>query len=237
MKLLLTSALFLFFAFFISCKSENAEEETAETTSTVNTIADTVNKSTTSIPVSANPTLPALQLPQAVTAVPTNTTEGLNPAHGQPGHRCDIEVGAPLNSKPEPTMIQPTITPTVKPTTNPAATVSPLPSLQVNPTANNNAVTATAKGLNPAHGQPGHRCDIAVGAPLDSKPAAKTTTPVTTSTQTIPPAITTTSTMPNKTTVMPLPGAPGLNPKHGEPGHRCDIAVGAPLNSEPKKGN
>jgi len=24
-----------------------------------------------------------------------------------------------------------------------------------------------------------------------------------------------------------------LNPKHGEPGHRCDIAVGAPLNSKP----
>lgn len=25
----------------------------------------------------------------------------LNPAHGQPGHRCDIAVGQPLNSKPE----------------------------------------------------------------------------------------------------------------------------------------
>ncbi|MCY7328555.1 MAG: hypothetical protein LH618_08410 [Saprospiraceae bacterium] len=28
-------------------------------------------------------------------------------------------------------------------------------------------------GINPAHGQPGHRCDIAVGASLDSKPMAK----------------------------------------------------------------
>jgi len=27
--------------------------------------------------------------------------------------------------------------------------------------------------LNPAHGQPGHRCDIAVGAPLNSAPAAQ----------------------------------------------------------------
>ena len=26
-----------------------------------------------------------------------------------------------------------------------------------------------------------------------------------------------------------------LNPKHGEPGHRCDIAVGAPLNSKSDK--
>lgn len=25
----------------------------------------------------------------------------LNPAHGEPGHRCDIPVGKPLNSKPE----------------------------------------------------------------------------------------------------------------------------------------
>jgi len=23
--------------------------------------------------------------------------------------------------------------------------------------------------------------------------------------------------------------APGMNPQHGKPGHRCDIAVGAPL--------
>jgi hypothetical protein len=50
-----------------------------------------------------------------------------------------------------PTVTAPTITtmPTVQPTT-----------------------TATAPGMNPAHGQPGHRCDIPVGQPLNSKPAA-----------------------------------------------------------------
>ena len=31
---------------------------------------------------------------------PATTQAGLNPPHGQPGHRCDIAVGAPLNSKP-----------------------------------------------------------------------------------------------------------------------------------------
>jgi hypothetical protein len=31
---------------------------------------------------------------------------------------------------------------------------------------------ATAPGMNPAHGQPGHRCDIPVGQPLNSQPAA-----------------------------------------------------------------
>ncbi len=90
------------------------------------------------------------------------------------------------------------------------------------------AGTATGTGLNPPHGQPGHRCDIAVGAPLNSAPA-KTTTSVSstpaTSTATIQPTITAPAT---KT-------APGMNPPHGQPGHRCDIAVGAPLNSAPAK--
>lgn len=40
-----------------------------------------------------------------------------------------------------------------------------------NPAANPNTVLGDNKGLNPAHGQPGHRCDIAVGAPLNSAPA------------------------------------------------------------------
>jgi hypothetical protein len=80
----------------------------------------------------------------------------LNPAHGKPGHRCDIAVGAPLNSV----------------ATKPAATATstPLPTNTVNATAPSN----TAK-LNPAHGKPGHRCDIAVGAPLNSVAATPAT--------------------------------------------------------------
>lgn len=84
---------------------------------------------------------------------------------------------------------------------------------------------ATGKGLNPAHGQPGHRCDIAVGMPLNS-PAGKTTTPAPTVQTTTAPAITT----------APAPinmGAPAgnakLNPAHGQPGHDCAVQVGAPL--------
>lgn len=64
--------------------------------------------------------------------------------------------------------------------------------------------------LNPAHGQPGHRCEIPVGAPLDSSPAkssdkAQSGSPVINS------------------------GDVKLNPAHGQPGHRCDIKVGDPL--------
>jgi hypothetical protein len=83
--------------------------------------------------------------------------------------------------------------------------------------------TATA-GLNPAHGQPGHRCDIAVGAPLNSAPAQQNTSAVST-----PVNISTDNSSQTSTTTV----APGMNPAHGQPGHRCDIAVGAPLNSQP----
>lgn len=77
--------------------------------------------------------------------------------------------------------------------------------------------------MNPAHGQPGHRCDIAVGAPLNS-PAVKTT-----NTTTSAPVTTTSVATATPSPVQPV--APGMNPAHGQPGHRCDIAVGAPLNS------
>jgi cytoskeletal protein RodZ len=105
----------------------------------------------------------------------------LNPPHGEPYHRCDIPVGAPLNSPPANTAQQ-TIS-------NAASTSAPqnannAPSLANNPTAptlenanrlnsgqtrsttqtNNN--TGTKPRLNPAHGQPWHRCDIPVGSPL-----------------------------------------------------------------------
>lgn len=84
--------------------------------------------------------------PQPATAVtqpsPSKSTGALNPAHGQPGHRCDIEVGAPLNSA-------------LKQTTQAAPTTS-------KPAATTNGSVK----LNPAHGQPGHDCSVAVGQPL-----------------------------------------------------------------------
>jgi len=85
---------------------------------------------------------------------PAKTAPGMNPPHGQPNHRCDIAVGAPLNSPPGKT-----VTPTQ---TSPAPQSAPAAPAILNP----GTATATAPGMNPPHGQEGHRCDVAVGAPL-----------------------------------------------------------------------
>lgn len=105
-------------------------------------------------------------------------------------------------------------------------------------------VQATKPGMNPPHGQPGHRCDIAVGAPLNSKPAAtgntqamKFTPPTTTGqTQNITaPNGTPAILQPNAEAPKPVPqktleGWQGkANPAHGQEGHRCDVKVGDPL--------
>lgn len=87
----------------------------------------------------------------------SNTTAALNPAHGQPGHRCEIPVGAPLDgSSTTNTQTQPQMT-----TSNPTGTMSPV---RVN---NTNTGTSTGTAMkNPPHGQPGHDCAVPVGADL-----------------------------------------------------------------------
>ena len=79
---------------------------------------------------------------------------GLNPEHGLPGHRCDISVGAPLNSPPGNTAA-----PSVQ-------TTAPAPAPVMTPAPTNTPTSGSTAKLNPAHGQPGHDCAIAVGAPL-----------------------------------------------------------------------
>lgn len=74
--------------------------------------------------------------------------------------------------------------------------------------------------LNPEHGMPGHRCDIPVGAPLSSAPAAPN---MKADIQPMPaPNVAPVSTTPSE-----FSGKP--NPEHGLPGHRCDMPVGATL--------
>lgn len=78
--------------------------------------------------------------------------------------------------------------------------------------------------LNPAHGQPGHDCAIAVGAPLDGSGGKSQVTSPSVQPMVQP------MTQPLAQPKIPS-GTPtgGLNPAHGEPGHDCAVAVGAPL--------
>src|SRR6476620_5130872 len=70
-----------------------------------------------------------------------------NPAHGKPGHRCDIPEGAPLPISSLPAGA------------NAFSATAP-----TTPLVSENAIA----GMNPAHGKPGHRCDIPVGDPLST---------------------------------------------------------------------
>jgi hypothetical protein len=112
-----------------------------------------------------NPVIQSKMQPANATApsqiTPAPSGKGLNPAHGQPGHRCDIAVGAPLSSAPAAKPSAPVTTPIAAPTSSPAP-------MQITPSATTTPSTPAAPGakLNPAHGQPGHDCAIAVGAPL-----------------------------------------------------------------------
>jgi hypothetical protein len=73
----------------------------------------------------------------------------------------------------------------------------------------------TQAGLNPPHGQPGHDCSIAVGAPLKGN-----------SMQVAPSS----PAPPSPVLTSPPSGNTGkLNPPHGQPGHDCAIPVGQPL--------
>lgn len=125
-----------------------------------------------------------------------------NPKHGEPGHRHDLPDGAPLPATTQTSSLS---------STDMARFASATTANQAQTQGLNSPASATvpssAGPLNPAHGQPGHRCDIAVGAPLSSAPASPKTTG----------------------------SSKKLNPAHGQPGHRCDIAVGAPLDSPPAK--
>lgn len=89
---------------------------------------------------------------EAETEATTNAEEGdvkVNPAHGLPGHRCDLPVGAPLTAS-------------AGSTPNPTPT-SQLPSTSVSPIRLDQSPT-----VNPPHGEPGHDCSVPVGAKLDN---------------------------------------------------------------------
>ncbi|HET9747109.1 MAG TPA: hypothetical protein VFP97_15445 [Chitinophagaceae bacterium] len=131
---------YLLLIFFVSCTSEPENKEQLG--------APSVLPEASTISPGSNDSSATLSNPAGV---------ALNPAHGQPGHRCDLAVGAPLNPPTATNSAQTTVA------SNPAI----IPANTPKTGTSSNSATAT---LNPKHGEPGHRCDIAVGAPLNSKP-------------------------------------------------------------------
>ncbi len=164
-------------------KDKEAKTDTPAVSTPVNTTVAPVTSpdvsttpavsTTTILPTTTTvATQPSKQATITTSQPVTTTTAGLNPAHGQPGHRCDISVGAPLNS-PAGKATTPTVNTNSAPVNLSPSIVNTSP--QIVPTPSTQTVAA---GMNPAHGQPGHRCDISVGAPLNSPVKTNTTPPV-----------------------------------------------------------
>ena len=115
-------------------------------------------------PTLQNTVQPASQgtLQPASASAPGTASGAINPPHGQPGHNCDIAVGAPLNSQP---VAQPVnAAPSNQLLTQPQVSVAPT---QGGAIAAPQGTSPSNVRLNPAHGQPGHNCAVEVGKPLN----------------------------------------------------------------------
>lgn len=145
-------------ALFYSCdKKEAATTENAAITSIV---TDSTNASVAK--TSADVTS------QDATAVAANTPSdkpALNPEHGLPYHRCEIAVGAPIDSAPT-QQAPPQVAPQQTAASNSFNTNPISPSLAPSSAPAPVQATGPKPANNPAHGQPHHRCDLEVGAPL-----------------------------------------------------------------------
>ncbi|MCP9752914.1 hypothetical protein [Ferruginibacter sp. HRS2-29] len=156
MKKILPCAIVLFS--LIACNSNQPDQDPSIRVAPSTTKTDSVGQQTSTANPAIAPVQPATAPTQVQTVQTAPTTAGLNPAHGQPNHRCDIAVGAPL-STPIQTGAQPQQTIQQVP-----AGVKPSVSTGATPTAIPNGSTAK---LNPPHGEPGHDCKIPVGQPLN----------------------------------------------------------------------
>ena len=146
--------LFVSSLLFVSCKKE-LEPQDSTTPSKIVPFTEAANtpQNQPVIPVQT-PQNPNTVNQNVAVSTPVAVTKGMNPAHCQPGHHCDIAVGAPLNS--------PVATPKNNPAVPQQNNAVPTTMTTPNPTVS----TPTPEGMNPPHGQEKHRCDIAVGAPL-----------------------------------------------------------------------
>ena len=166
MKNIFVSACILASVFFVACSGSDTkatDESLSPATSTKPvtplTIADTLLSDTSIVRPALTKSLPTATT-TTLSGNSVSAKAGMNPAHGLPGHRCDIAVGASLSTPVT------TSTPQVNSvTTN--TTTSPVSSPVIKSISTPSALTSGAGGkLNPPHGQPGHDCAVEVGKPL-----------------------------------------------------------------------
>ncbi|QOW11194.1 hypothetical protein Q73A0000_12925 [Kaistella flava (ex Peng et al. 2021)] len=143
-------------AIFYSC--DKKEEVQSDTENVTNAKKDSVNKVG-----SITYTSDIEEVAAAVAANNQSEKPTLNPEHGQPYHRCEIPVGAPIDSAPPqnaaPQVMQQQNLSSNNFNTNP---ISP----SAAPSPEQAQATGPKPANNPAHGEPHHRCDLEVGAPL-----------------------------------------------------------------------
>ncbi|MBB4118570.1 hypothetical protein GGR32_000850 [Mesonia hippocampi] len=118
-----------------------------------------------STPAEASDTQTTKQVDKKTETTPAaKASPKTNPPHGEPGHRCGIPVGAPLDgsatqSGNNANLLNKDLYGNTGNTTQKA-----------NTTVQPRAKQQTAEGMqgkpNPPHGQAGHRCDVKVGEPL-----------------------------------------------------------------------
>lgn len=149
MKKLLIAATLLSCGFLYACGDTDATSSNDATSDTTVTapLSDTAKSSMEA----------AIEQPgasQGATEVPGSGSGKVNPPHGQPGHICELPVGAPLDGS-------------VAPAGSGQQNIQIQPQTTAPPVQQMQAPATTAPGTNPPHGQPGHVCELPVGAPLN----------------------------------------------------------------------
>jgi hypothetical protein len=151
----------------LSCNDDQVKpndvsnSEAVNNNTNINSLTETASSTDDSFATNTPVTSTNATTSNTIESNPFADLKGNNPEHGQPNHRCDIPVGAPLNTPPQNAM-QVSNTPT----TAPPPTSQPT-NIQNAPMQNPMPIQTTAPGFsgkpNPEHGQPGHRCDLEVG--------------------------------------------------------------------------
>ncbi len=150
--------LFAAAAFTLSCKNTNTKESQTKAASEAAATPAEENTAATTDATAQNST--------TVTTSTDGNKPALNPAHGEPYHRCDIQVGAPLDSPAPVQAAAPQVVPQQAPVSNNFNTNPISPSAAPAPSVSSTSSLGPKPALNPPHGEPHHRCDLQVGAPL-----------------------------------------------------------------------